>query len=420
MFQSILQRMVSPAPSVALHPITRTIFVSHSRLQSFSPRPVYLSTAIFSTFENDGDNSPMDKPMTKGDLYGHDELLRLLSIHNMFSEEYAVPSLEDTTNIYDHFTSEHHAQPAPTSVHTNTSFLDEETKWKIQRIRAIASDVDGTLLSSRQTLHPRTKLAVKYAIELASKKKDLDYFFLATGKSRKGALTSLGLEIKDLINANNVPGVYLQGLHCLDGNGNVVFEKKLPLQAVAAVEALLESQGLSIVAYDGDSLYTTIESDIVRHLHTNYGEPLPMELSKLHLEKLVDYAPGFHKLLLMDDDTVKLREVIRPQIENLAKQYHACVTQALPTMLELLPEGCSKAVGVSKLCEALNLDMSVQLLALGDAENDVDMLKRAAIGVAVGNACPKAKAAADFVMTETNDEGAAGAAMELFAFKQQY
>jgi P-type E1-E2 ATPase len=53
---------------------------------------------------------------------------------------------------------------------------------------------------------------------------------------------------------------------------------------------------------------------------------------------------------------------------------------------------------------------------MGDGENDVEMLQMASIGVAVGNAGPLAQEASDFVMTETNDEGGAGAAMEVFGF----
>ena len=57
----------------------------------------------------------------------------------------------------------------------------------------------------------------------------------------------------------------------------------------------------------------------------------------------------------------------------------------LAYMLEWLPSGGSKANGVAKLCEHLNIDMETELLALGDAENDVEMLRKAAIGVSMGN-----------------------------------
>ena len=105
---------------------------------------------------------------------------------------------------------------------------------------------------------------------------------------------------------------------------------------------------------------------------------------------------------------------MRPKLEDLASQYDCSVTQALPTMLELLPRDCSKAIGVQKLCEALSINVADELMAIGDAENDTEMLENACIGVAVGNACPRAKDAADFVLNESNDEGGAGVAIETF------
>mmetsp|Transcript_15908 Transcript_15908/g.32064 ORF Transcript_15908/g.32064 Transcript_15908/m.32064 type:complete len:120 (+) Transcript_15908:6350-6709(+) len=118
----------------------------------------------------------------------------------------------------------------------------------------------------------------------------------------------------------------------------------------------------------------------------------------------------------MDNDAEMLKTVVRPKLEKLAEKHGVIVTQALPTMLELLPAGCSKAVGVQKLCDALGIDAETELLALGDAENDAEMLSLASIGVAVGNACPVARSASDFIMTERNDEGGAGLAMEQFGF----
>jgi hydroxymethylpyrimidine pyrophosphatase-like HAD family hydrolase len=68
------------------------------------------------------------------------------------------------------------------------------------------------------------------------------------------------------------------------------------------------------------------------------------------------------------------------------------------------------------VCEVLGINAETELLALGDAENDAGMLRMASIGVAVGNACPLARDAADFIMKERSDEGGAGLAMELFGF----
>ena len=371
----------------------------------------------------------------KDSLYSTDELMELLDIHNdLASNEMEDVEEEENGNevepsIHDLIlqtlssptqTSDENKQKSENNEGSIPSAFsyDDDTKTKMKNICAIASDVDGTILTSDQKIHPRTRMAIKRAIDRASSD-DNFVFFPATGKSRKGALDSLGVEMSSLIIANNIPGVYLQGLFCVDGNDNVLFEKKLNKNSIAGAESLVEKYQISIVGYDGDNLYTTEQTDIVVHLHEHYGEPLPC-LIPSNVEgqviKLADHGPGMHKLLLMDDDTEKLANVIRPQLEAIAEESGACVTQALPTMLELLPKGCSKAVGVSKLCEALGVNMSTQLLALGDAENDAEMLRLASIGVAVGNASEKAKDAADFVMYETNNDGGAGAAMEMFVF----
>jgi len=301
-------------------------------------------------------------------------------------------------------------------------------------IRAIATDVDGTLLSGR-FLHPTTRDAVLKAIGQAYDRDGgrsgstteaaavedrpppkICHFFPATGKSRRGAEISLGPVVGPLL--QRCPGVYIQGLYCVDGQGNVVFERKLSTAAVRAAEALVAEFGISVVGYDGDDLYTTEQTEVVIHLSEFYAEPtveLIVDGDGNSVSNLAEHGPGMHKLLLMDEDLEKLATV-RPRLEELASKNGATVTQALPTMLELLPEGCSKGHGVSKLCEALGVEVSSELLALGDAENDAGMLEGAAIGVAVGNACPRARDAAHFVMGERHDEGGAGLAMELFGF----
>ena len=302
---------------------------------------------------------------------------------------------------------------AITASSIRSSWLDDSTKIRIEQIRAIASDVDGTLLTSEQRMHPRTKHAIQEAISRTFSPLDkLQWFFPATGKSRAGALNSVGPDIAKLL--SQVPGVFLQGLYCVDSNGQVVFQRKLNILQVEAAEALAKELNVSIIAYDGDKLLTTEITDAVTLLCEFYGEPMP----KLLDSPISEYGPSVHKILLMDLDVDRLKNDVRPRLQALAEEYDTAVTQAVPTVIEWLPSGCSKALGVEKLCEKLGIHPSTQLLALGDAENDVEMLKMASIGVAVGNACTMACEAADFVMTETNDEGGAGAAIEVFGFGQ--
>ena len=127
-----------------------------------------------------------------------------------------------------------------------------------------------------------------------------------------------------------------------------------------AAERLVAETETSVVAYDGDNLYATDLTRIeVIELCEKYGEPASQEISSLS-----GHSPGVHKLLIMDHDTQKLNQEIRPRLEELAKENGCVVTQAISTMLELLPYGCSKAVGVQKVCEHLGIDPGTQLLTL--------------------------------------------------------
>jgi Cof subfamily protein (haloacid dehalogenase superfamily) len=370
----------------------------------------------------------------KGDLYSDDELFDLLNLHLALNPEQqekeqllsgelnvaSIPGIHDLVlDAIDDITTTSTTEQQPSINQLRFDNLQTILREKKPMITAIATDVDGTLLSAGQELHPITREAVLKAIDQSynsSNANKIKHFFPATGKSRQGAMGSLGDAIGPLL--YNCPGVYIQGLYCIDREGNVVFEKKLSPLVVKEAEQLVQECGISICGYDGDDLYTTEQTDVVRSLSEFYGEPtvqlvLGMDGSVITLS---EHENGCHKLLIMDEDVEMLRTVVRPKLEKLAEKHGVIVTQALPTMLELLPGGCSKAVGVQKLCEALGIDAETELLALGDAENDAGMLEMASIGVAVGNACPVARSAADFIMTERNDEGGAGLAMEMFGF----
>lgn len=314
-------------------------------------------------------------------------------------------TLEDMKIPKEEETSTTDSRNAPSSPYP----LTENKRSTLGNIRAIASDVDGTLISSDQTVHPLTQSAIKRALtEVESAEKTLQHFFLATGKTRK-ALQSLGPELSPLL--QKCAGVFVQGLYCVNAQGEVIYEEKLGRVEVDIVIQFGEARGLSVLAYDGDQIFTTSRANPqhIRDVHEVWGEPRPVLV-----DSLLDYRPGYHKCLLWSDDANAINNEVRPHLEQIALDNNGSVTQAIPTMLEFLPRGASKAKGVQKLCDYLNIRMGEELLAIGDAENDIGFLQDAAFGVAVGNGVPKVKNVADLVLHETNDEGGAGVAINLF------
>ncbi|MDD7641745.1 MAG: HAD-IIB family hydrolase, partial [bacterium] len=84
-----------------------------------------------------------------------------------------------------------------------------------------------------------------------------------------------------------------------------------------------------------------------------------------------------------------------------------------PQYLEVVPEGISKQTGINFLMDHLGVDLA-DTIAVGDETNDIEMIKAAGVGVAVSNANPAAKEAADYVTVSSNDEDAIAEVIERF------
>jgi len=84
------------------------------------------------------------------------------------------------------------------------------------------------------------------------------------------------------------------------------------------------------------------------------------------------------------------------------------VLQVEEMMLELVPSGVSKETGLRLLMKERGLGPQ-DVAAVGDGNNDVEMLRLAGVGIAVGNASEAALAAADHVVAPSDEDGVAEA-----------
>jgi len=66
-------------------------------------------------------------------------------------------------------------------------------------------------------------------------------------------------------------------------------------------------------------------------------------------------------------------------------------------MLEVVPAGVNKWAGLQLLLQHMNINPQC-MMAVGDGSNDLEMVKNAGIGVAMGNAVPSVKAPAAVVV----------------------
>jgi hydroxymethylpyrimidine pyrophosphatase-like HAD family hydrolase len=75
-------------------------------------------------------------------------------------------------------------------------------------------------------------------------------------------------------------------------------------------------------------------------------------------------------------------------------------------LVEATAAGVDKGSGLRKLCEIMDIDPQ-RVLAIGDSENDIPMLRAAGFGVAMGNATESLKAIADWIAPPIEEDGAA-------------
>lgn len=84
-------------------------------------------------------------------------------------------------------------------------------------------------------------------------------------------------------------------------------------------------------------------------------------------------------------------------------------------IVEIMTKGIDKGAGVKWLCDKYGVDIK-DTIALGDSENDIAMIEAAGLGVAMANAMPKVKLAADYI-TDTNDNDGVAKVIEKFCLQ---
>ncbi|KAB2024716.1 hypothetical protein ES319_D06G105100v1 [Gossypium barbadense] len=288
---------------------------------------------------------------------------------------------------------------------SNGSLLKDKKKEGILRFykpkfKYIFCDMDGTLLNSKSQVSLTNARALKEASSRGLK------IVIATGKARPAAITVLqmvDLAGKDGIISEHSPGVFLQGLLVYGINGREIFKRNLdPIVCREAGHYSLEHK-VPLVAFCQDRCLTLFNHPLVDTLHTVYHEPKAEIMPSV--EHLVT-AADIQKLIFFDT-AEGIATNLRPYWSEATKD-HASVVQAVPDMLEIVPFGTSKGSGVKLLLDHLGVS-SKEIMAIGDGENDMEMLELASLGVALSNGSDKTKAVADVIGVSNDEDGVADA-----------
>lgn len=130
---------------------------------------------------------------------------------------------------------------------------------------------------------------------------------------------------------------------------------------------------------------------------------------KQYVEEIGVYPKLFSSIEEIDLEAVESFMVSGDQdaVARLVREEHLpllCVPSE-PGCCDILPAGAGKWQGVQRLSEMLRIPVS-DILAVGNYDNDIDMIRGAGVGVAVSNALEHVRSAADYVTVRTNNEDA--------------
>ncbi len=256
----------------------------------------------------------------------------------------------------------------------------------------IALDIDGTLLkwvegagTTYEEIPETTYAAVRRAHDAGC------HVVLASGRSPHGMT-----RIADLL---DIPSDDADPLWVVASNGAVVFRYP-PLEVVheetfdarAAVNAVLREHPNALVAVEE------------RGVGYRVNRPFPVgELSGDLIETDVDdmIAEQVSRVIIRDPDaTVEEFVALAARLGLQGTDYVVGWT----AWLDLSPVGVSKASGLALVADKLGVAQA-DVLAIGDGRNDIEMLRWAGRGVAMGQAIEEVKESADAVTESVYDDG---------------
>lgn len=264
--------------------------------------------------------------------------------------------------------------------------------------KLIAIDMDGTLLRNDKTISDLTKNSIKKATELGIK------IVLTTGRPIQG--------IKNYLNELEITR---EDEYVIALNGALIC--RTSDYSIISSNGTLTGKDLKYIYEKVNDLNTYVHAftngwDLVNK-KSKFSDAeekrINLKVKVLDFFKDVDDNDEILKVVLEEEKEILDREVPKIPSELLNKY---ATHRSLDFMFEFMKKGCDKSTGIDVLAQLLEINKD-EIIAIGDAINDVEMIEYAGLGVAMGNATDEIKEKADFV-TKSNEEDGVAYVIEKF------
>ena len=267
---------------------------------------------------------------------------------------------------------------------------------KDAQVKMVAVDMDGTLLKSDKTLDPET---IRDIDEAKSRGTEVVY---CTGR----ALPELAAYREKLAMIHY--GVCMTGALIYDfAENRSIHRRPLNRDCIRAFMAASEEYGAMVQLLTEE--HSIVRADQVVSMDDfNLGIYQPMFQENATIVDDLREEMKNHEAFLKANVHFHTSEERQECYEKLKRLPMTFVFSEVST-IEMMALGVSKASGLEMLSKCLGIPMAM-VMGIGDGNNDYDMLSKAGIAVAMGNAGDRLKSICDYV-TEDNDHNRAGKAL---------
>ncbi|MDY0210962.1 MAG: Cof-type HAD-IIB family hydrolase [Acholeplasma sp.] len=251
-------------------------------------------------------------------------------------------------------------------------------------MKLIVADLDGTLIHKKM-MTDQTKTTI------ALLQKSGFMFTLATGRHKDAT--------RKLVEALNIhiPVICTNGAVIYDFDREQSIHKDIIDEAIVkAVLTVLDSYKTDYLIYTTENIVSTKKAKDKLHERIGTFDSVVVDPN----ERLSFLSTGVLKILLIEEND-KILDDIRHKLKDIKGIY---LLQSQKSFLDIGNIEANKGRALEKL--ALHLGISLEeVLAIGDQENDLSMIKKAKIGVAMGNAEDILKKEASFITKPFDEEG---------------
>ena len=275
----------------------------------------------------------------------------------------------------------------------------------MEKISLIAMDMDGTLLLDGGKGIPQENVDALRAAHAAGIR-----LALCSGR----IADDMGFYALDMGIPMHI--LALNGTCTLDRPlGSIIRSDYIEAAAAKGIFQLLQNYPLEYGLFGDHELIISPHGMTEKELLLVFGENIIRQGARTCIrygskgaDALLDR--GLNKFMIFAKDAAPLLD-FQHQLEQNYPQVD--ISSSWVNNLEINPRGANKGVALTALAEKLGIPMA-EVMAIGDNDNDIPMLRAAGVGVAMGNASENALAAADYA-TLPNHQGGVAAAIRSIA-----